>query len=50
MPSGFRSQSDAASRYGMVNHHREDRSPSLARLNTLIEANLRAAGIAVPSQ
>ncbi|MFH9296657.1 MerR family transcriptional regulator [Streptomyces sp. NPDC017520] len=50
MPSGFRGQSDAASRYGMVNHHREDRTPSIARLNRLIEANLRAAGIAVPHQ
>ncbi|MFJ9886920.1 MerR family transcriptional regulator [Streptomyces sp. NPDC091287] len=50
MPSGFRSRSDAASRYGMVNHHREDQSPSIARLNRLIEANLRAAGIAVPHQ
>ncbi|MFV8132774.1 MerR family transcriptional regulator [Streptomyces syringium] len=50
MPTGFRNQSDAASRYGMVNHHREDQSPSIARLNTLVEANLRAAGIAVPGQ
>ncbi|MGW7433971.1 MerR family transcriptional regulator [Streptomyces sp. NPDC054861] len=49
MPSGFRSQSDTASRYGMVNRHRED-SPSIARLNTLVEAKLRAAGIAVPSR
>ncbi|MEU7070193.1 MerR family transcriptional regulator [Streptomyces narbonensis] len=50
MPAGFESRPDAASRYGMVNHHREDRSPSIARLNTLIEARLRAAGIAVPRQ
>ncbi|MEU9205364.1 MerR family transcriptional regulator [Streptomyces sp. NPDC048332] len=50
MPSGFQNQPDAASRYAMVNHHREDHSPSIARLNTLIEANLRAAGIVVPHQ
>ncbi|WP_420038132.1 MerR family transcriptional regulator (plasmid) [Streptomyces sp. cg28] len=50
VPAEFRDQSDAASRYGMVNHHREDRSPSIARLNALVEANLRAAGIAVPHQ
>ncbi|MEU6988685.1 MerR family transcriptional regulator [Streptomyces sp. NPDC046324] len=50
MPTGFRTQPDAAFRYGLVNHHREDQSPSIARLNTLVEANLRAAGIAVPSQ
>ncbi|MEU3689981.1 MerR family transcriptional regulator [Streptomyces narbonensis] len=49
MPAGFQ-KPDAASRYGMVNHHREDQSPSIARLNTLIEAKLRAAGIAVPQQ
>ncbi|WP_406449393.1 MerR family transcriptional regulator [Streptomyces sp. NBC_00876] len=48
MPAGFQSRPDAASRYEMVNHHREDQSPSIARLNTLVEANLRAAGIAVP--
>ncbi|WP_328966277.1 hypothetical protein [Streptomyces sp. NBC_00239] len=47
MPTGFQNQPDAASRYG-VNHHGEDQSPSIARLNTLVEANLRAAGMAVP--
>ncbi|MER5732871.1 hypothetical protein ABT084_31830 [Streptomyces sp. NPDC002138] len=50
MPKGFQDQPDAASRYGVVNHHREDGSPSIARLNTLVEAHLRAAGIAVPRQ
>ncbi|MFD4866081.1 MerR family transcriptional regulator [Streptomyces sp. NPDC058412] len=49
-PTGFRNRSDAASRYGLVNHHREDQAPSIARLNALVEANLRAAGIAVPHQ
>ncbi|MGW7439882.1 MerR family transcriptional regulator [Streptomyces sp. NPDC054849] len=50
MPNGFQNQPEAVSRYGMVNHHREDQSPSIAGLNTLVEANLRAAGIAVPHQ
>jgi DNA-binding transcriptional MerR regulator len=50
MPTGFQNQSDAASRYGMVNHHREDQEPSIARLNALVEANLRAAGIDIPHQ
>ncbi|CAM5257582.1 MerR family transcriptional regulator [Streptomyces narbonensis] len=50
MPAGFRNRPDAASRYGMVNHHREDQAPAIARLNALIEAKLRAAGIAVPRQ
>ncbi|MFJ9041460.1 MerR family transcriptional regulator [Streptomyces sp. NPDC102406] len=50
LPTGFRDQSDAVSRYALVNHHREDQSPSIARLTALVEANLRAAGIAVPHQ
>jgi DNA-binding transcriptional MerR regulator len=50
MPTGFQNQSNAASRYGLVNHHREDQGPSIARLNALVEANLRAAGIDVPHQ
>ena len=50
MPTGFQNQSDAAARYGLVNHHREDQGPSIARLNALVEANLRAAGIDIPHQ
>ncbi|MET8751960.1 MerR family transcriptional regulator [Streptomyces sp. NPDC004667] len=50
MPDGFRSRSDTASRYGLVNHHREERSPAFVRLNALVEAHLRAAGIDVPRQ
>ncbi|MFB7655965.1 MULTISPECIES: MerR family transcriptional regulator [unclassified Streptomyces] len=50
IPTGFQNQPDAASRYAMVNHHREDESPSIARLNSLIEAKLRAAGVTVPSR
>ncbi|HEY3684653.1 MAG TPA: MerR family transcriptional regulator [Streptosporangiaceae bacterium] len=48
VPTGFRNRADAASRYGVVNHHREDQGPSIARLNTLVEAKLRAAGIDFP--
>ncbi|MFD7909486.1 MerR family transcriptional regulator [Streptomyces sp. NPDC059752] len=50
MPTGSRGRSDTASRYGLVNHHREDRAPAIARLNALVETNLRAAGIDVPYQ
>ncbi|MFE7566535.1 MerR family transcriptional regulator [Streptomyces sp. NPDC057539] len=50
LPTRFRSRSDAASRYGLVNHHREEQLPSVARLNALVEAHLRAAGIDVPRQ
>ncbi|WP_329124814.1 MerR family transcriptional regulator [Streptomyces sp. NBC_01465] len=49
MPTAPRKRSDTAARYGLVNHHREDR-PSIARLNALVEAKLRAAGIDVPHQ
>ncbi|MFB7837215.1 MerR family transcriptional regulator [Streptomyces sp. NPDC056056] len=48
VPTGFGSQSDAASRYAVVNHHREDEAPSLTRLNRAVESKLRAAGVAVP--
>lgn len=50
MPAKFQNRSDAASRYRLVNHHREDQEPSIARLNALIEANLRAAGVDIPHQ
>uniref|UniRef100_A0AAU2K2C2 MerR family transcriptional regulator n=1 Tax=Streptomyces sp. NBC_00049 TaxID=2903617 RepID=A0AAU2K2C2_9ACTN len=50
MPTLDRNRSDAAARYGLVNHHREDQAPSIARLNTLVEAHLRAAGIRIPHQ
>ncbi|XVQ06959.1 MerR family transcriptional regulator [Spirillospora sp. CA-255316] len=49
-PTGFQNQSDAATRYGLVNHHREDQAPAIARLNALVEAKLRAAGIDIPHQ
>lgn len=48
MPGGSRGRSDTASRYGLVNHHREVQAPAIARLNALVEANLRAAGIDLP--
>jgi DNA-binding transcriptional MerR regulator len=48
MPTVRRHRPDAVSRYNVVNHHREDEAPSVARLNTLVEGHLRAAGIKVP--
>ncbi|MFD9004233.1 MerR family transcriptional regulator [Streptomyces sp. NPDC059582] len=50
MPAEFRTRPDAATRYGLVNHHREEQSPAAARLNELLEANLRAAGVDIPHQ
>ncbi|MDN3028463.1 MerR family transcriptional regulator [Streptomyces sp. S.PB5] len=50
MPAEFRSRPDAATRYGLVNHHREDQAPAGARLNELLEEHLRSAGVDVPHQ
>lgn len=45
MPAEFRARPDAATRYGLINHHREEQAPAAARLTELLEANLRAAGV-----
>jgi DNA-binding transcriptional MerR regulator len=50
IPTAIRNRPDAAARYGVLNHHREDQNPSITRLNTLVEAKLRAAGIRIPHQ
>lgn len=49
IPAGLRLPSDAATRYGLINHHREDQA-TWARLNALVEARLRAAGVPIPYQ
>ncbi|MER5967326.1 MerR family transcriptional regulator [Streptomyces sp. NPDC002057] len=49
-PTPSQNRPDASARYGLVNHHGEGQAPSIARLNTLIETNLRAAGIDIPHQ
>lgn len=50
MPTGFQARPDIATRYELINHHREDQSPTVARLTALVEAHLRAAGVDVPRQ
>ncbi|MEV8443339.1 MerR family transcriptional regulator [Actinosynnema sp. NPDC051121] len=51
VPSGYRPPSDGTTRYGLVNHHREDHARTTwARLNALVEARLRAAGVPIPYQ
>jgi DNA-binding transcriptional MerR regulator len=50
MPTGFEARPDIATRYELINHHREEQSPTLVRLTALIEARLRAAGIDVPRE
>jgi DNA-binding transcriptional MerR regulator len=46
--AGFFSTPDAITRYELVNNHRADQTPTLARLTALIEAKLRAAGLDIP--
>ncbi|OLT19446.1 MerR family transcriptional regulator [Pseudonocardia sp. CNS-139] len=48
--SDFFSLPDANARYGVVNNHRADEAPTVARLTALIEEKLRAAGLDVPHQ
>jgi DNA-binding transcriptional MerR regulator len=51
VPTGYQPQSDGTTRYGLINHHREDDAPTAwARLNALVEAKLRAAGVPIPHQ
>ncbi|GAB3458318.1 MerR family transcriptional regulator [Actinophytocola sediminis] len=51
VPTGFQPRPDDPIRYGLINHHREEQAPTTwARLNALVEARLRAAGIPVPHQ
>ncbi|TDQ46102.1 MerR family transcriptional regulator [Actinorugispora endophytica] len=47
-PTGFRNRPDAVLRYGMVNQHGMEQAPAVIRLDTLVEANLRAAGVDIP--
>jgi hypothetical protein len=48
VPEGFRVGPDTATRYGLIDHHREDQSRAWARLNALVETKLRSAGIPIP--
>ncbi len=48
MPAALQVRSDAATRYGLINRHREDQWPAFARLNALVEAHVRAAGVDLP--
>lgn len=51
VPSGFPAGPDAATHYGLINHHREEQAPETwARLNALVEARLRAGGVPIPHQ
>ncbi|KOX14151.1 MerR family transcriptional regulator [Saccharothrix sp. NRRL B-16348] len=45
---GLRAGTDAATRYALIAHHGEERTPATARLTALFEAKLRAAGVHLP--
>ena len=46
--TGLQARTEAATRYRMVAHHREQRESAAARLTALLEAKLRAAGVNIP--
>jgi DNA-binding transcriptional MerR regulator len=50
VPPGYHPSPDAATRYGLINHHREDQAPTWTRLNALVEAKLRSADVPIPHQ
>ncbi|MFJ6671193.1 MerR family transcriptional regulator [Actinosynnema sp. NPDC091369] len=47
VPPGYQPGPDDTTRYRLINHHREDRM-TWTRLNALVEARLRAAGVPIP--
>ena len=49
VPAGFQARPDTAARYGMVNSHGQEEWPTSARLTSLVEDKLRAAGVPVPA-
>ena len=48
--TGLQARADGATRYELLSHHGEEQSPASARLNALIEARLRSAGIGIADQ
>lgn len=46
--TGMRARTEAATRYALIAHHGEERTPAATRLTTLFEARLRAAGVHLP--
>ncbi|WIX76208.1 hypothetical protein QRX50_32690 [Amycolatopsis carbonis] len=46
--TGLQARTEAATRYRLVAHHREQRESAAARLTALLEARLLAAGVHIP--
>lgn len=49
-PNEWHTRADVSARYELINHHRGDELPTLARLSALIDANLRRAGLDIPDE
>lgn len=47
--NGLAARTDVT-RYGLLNHHGEDQATAMARITALVEARLRAGGVAIPRQ
>ncbi|SEH01032.1 DNA-binding transcriptional regulator, MerR family [Nonomuraea solani] len=50
IPAALMDRADGAVRYSLLSHHGEERKPAWARLNALVEARWRAAGIDIPAR
>lgn len=50
IPAALKDRTDGATRYSLLNHHGQEQKPVWARLNVLVEARWRSAGIAIPDQ
>ncbi|MFI6742801.1 MerR family transcriptional regulator [Nonomuraea sp. NPDC050451] len=50
VPAGLQARTDGAIRYSLLSHHGEEQKPAWARLNVLVEARMRSAGIDLASQ
>ncbi|AQZ60653.1 transcriptional regulator, MerR family [[Actinomadura] parvosata subsp. kistnae] len=48
VPAALRERADGAIRYGLLSRHGEAGKPAWTRLNALVEARLRAAGVELP--
>ncbi|MEU7860702.1 MerR family transcriptional regulator [Nonomuraea sp. NPDC049141] len=46
--TGLQARTEAATRYTLIAHHGEERTPAAARLAALFETKLRAAGVHIP--
>ncbi|MGE2737470.1 MerR family transcriptional regulator [Mycolicibacterium vaccae] len=46
--TGLQARTETAARYRLVAHHREEQDSAVARLSSLVETTLRAAGIEIP--